>query len=265
VSWIGSVGSFFDLRFPVAGPGGFGFPGWGGVGGSYSPVRTTAGSFNPWPGWEEIRVRAGVPITTSADLPGRTHWDPDPQVSVGQTGGGTPSEPAVINLPGVVLSGVGVFAPDVELEEQPPIIYSAPPIILPGQVDPGREEHESEEGEMAHTWLHLGSQVIGGLFPDQNQLPYAPGFGFAPQPGQVPVQTGPAASTGGSMAAYSGSCPPRKTRTLTIDCETGQEVKRKRRRRPKLLTNGDMGMLFQIASLPNNANVRIALAGAIRR
>jgi len=67
------------------------------------------------------------------------------------------------------------------------------------------------------------------------------------------------------MTPYSGSCPPAKTRTLTIDCATGQEVKRKRRRRRALLTQGDMGVLFQIASLPNNANVRVALAGAIRR
>ncbi len=121
---------------------------------------------------------------------------------------------------------------------------------------------------MAHTWLHLGSQVIGGMFPQQNPIAYAPGLGFS-----GPTGGGNGAGLPGSGAIpapagdpmYSGSCPPPKTRTLTIDCATGQEVKRKRRRRRALLTQGDMGVLFQIASLPNNANVRVALAGAIRR
>jgi len=121
---------------------------------------------------------------------------------------------------------------------------------------------------MAHTWLHLGSQVVGGMFPGQNPLAYAPnGFGFGGGPGTsapVPAPTIPG-DGGAPMASYAGSCPPPKTRTLTIDCATGLEVKRKRRRRRALLTQGDMGVLFQIASLPNNANVRVALAGAIRR
>jgi len=117
---------------------------------------------------------------------------------------------------------------------------------------------------VAHTWLHLGSQVLGGFFPDQNPLAYAPS-NFTGGPGQVPVSGAPTPIGTPAMAAYTGSCPPAKTRTLTIDCATGQEVKRKRRRRRALLTQGDMGVLFQIASLPNNANVRVALAGAIRR
>jgi len=259
LSWIGSVGAFFDLRFPVAGPGGFGFPGWGGVGGSYGPTRTSRGPYTAY-----------LPaITTSPDLPGRTHWDPSATVSVGNAGGGggSPDE-GIVFTPGIGLPGVVISAalPDFVDEGQPPIIFDTAPIILPGQTDPGREEHEEEE--MAHTWLHLGGQLLGGLFPDQNPMAYSPdnftggpAQGFVAAPGQVPVGGG----TLETMAYSGGSCPPRKTRTLTIDCATGLEIKRTRRRRRKMLTEGDMAQLFQIATLPNNANVRTALARAVRR
>ncbi len=208
-------------------------------------------------------------ITSSKELPGSTHWDPAP-VPVGKTGGGGGGGAVVPNGSGTGVPVLGLppiipFLPDFQNEGQPPIIYSPPPILLPGQVDPGREEQESEEGEVAHTWTHIGSQLIGAVFPDQNPLAYtgfAPGSGFVAQPGQVAT---PAVVPAASAVYSGGSCPPAKTRTLTIDCATGLEVKRKRRRRRALLTQGDMGVLFQIASLPNNANVRVALAGAIRR
>jgi len=208
-------------------------------------------------------------ITTSRDLPGSTHWDPAP-VPVGKNGGGSPAAGGVVYSEG---AGVPVLGfpwgwPNGSDTSEPPVIYSPPPIVLPGQVDPGREEQETEEGELAHTWLHLGSQVVGGMFPGQNPMAYAPS-NFGGGPG-----AGGGSGNGNGIGAipapagdpmYTGSCPPPKTRTLTIDCATGQEVKRKRRRRRALLTQGDMGVLFQIASLPNNANVRVALAGAIRR
>jgi len=252
--------------------------GHGGSGG-FNPV----GAFNWYSGistgWLDIgrqraarqtsvsipRTTAQAPaaaITTSPDLPGSAHWDPA-TVPVGGNGKSRTPSAAVILGEG---TGIPVLGPWWELPSkrdtrEPPIIYSPPPILLPGQTDPGREEREEEGEVMAHTWTHVGSQFIGALFPGSQPGPL--GFGG---PVSVPVaQPSPPISTIPSVAAYSGSCPPRKTRTLTIDCETGEEVKRKRRRRPKLLTNGDMGMLFQIASLPNNANVRIALAGAIRR
>ncbi len=40
---------------------------------------------------------------------------------------------------------------------------------------------------------------------------------------------------------------------------------KKRRRRRPILTQTDIGILFQISTLPNNANVRTALARSIRR
>jgi len=264
MSWIGGIGNF-DIRFPVAGPGGFGFPGWGGVGGSYSPGQyTRGGRFSEW----AYGVAVPPAITASRELPGRTHWDPNPADAVGGTSAQPAGDVGVVFTPGEVVPILGVLFPDDGNESQSPAQYIPPPILLPGQVDPGREEHEDEE--VAHTWLHLGSQVIGGLFPDQNPLAYGLS-GYAP--GNAPGTLGPfdpgattaVAPGGAGPMSYTGSCPPRKTRTLTIDCATGQEVKRKRRRRRALLTQGDMGVLFQIASLPNNANVRVALAGAIRR
>ncbi len=208
-----------------------------------------------------------IAITASTELPGSTHWDPAP-VPVGKTGGKPASPAAVVQPEGIEVPFVDIlspFLPSFENEGQPPIIFSPAPIILPGQTDPGREEQEHEEGEMAHTWTHLGSQVVGALFPNTvTQQSFVAG------PGQVAVgapslPATPAVVQGAATVYSGGTCPPAKTRTLTIDCATGQEVKRKRRRRRALLTQGDMGVLFQIASLPNNANVRVALAGAIRR
>lgn len=225
-----------------------------------------------WGGPQKIRP---IAITASRELPGSTHWDPAP-VPVGKKNGGARGGSVVVDEQGAVISVLGIppiipFLPDFRNEGQPPIIYSPPPIILPGQVDPGREEQESQEGELAHTWTHLGSQVISGIFGGQPAYDVGPGSGFnlgsgngaaGAGNGQLgPFDPGP----GGSGVAYeTGSCA-KKTRTLTIDCATGLEIKRKRRRRRALLTQGDMGVLFQIASLPNNANVRVALAGAIRR
>lgn len=210
-------------------------------------------------------------ITTSAELPGSTHWDPA-TIPVGQAGGGGGGTilgiPEGASIPWVDILGPGWWPSGNT--DQSPAEYVPPPILLPGQTDPGREEHEEEDEEMAHTWTHLGSQFISALFPNEQQN-Y--GTGFVAGPGQVaggqvigpngPVEdvVGPGVQPG----MISGSCAAPKTRTLTIDCATGLEVKRKRRRRRALLTQGDMGVLFQIASLPNNANVRVALAGAIRR
>jgi len=205
-------------------------------------------------------------ITASRELPGTAHYIPP--VSVGENGGGSSGDGVVVQFPGVILPTVGIRTPDFQNEGQPPLIFSPAPIILPGQTDPGREEHETEEGPMAHSWTHLGSQIVAGLFPGTATQAFGfsgpTGVGAGSGNGGIPPGGGAIPSVE-QVAAYSGACPPRKTRTLTIDCETGQEIKRKRRRRRALLTQGDMGVLFQIASLPNNANVRVALAGAIRR
>ncbi len=254
MSWIGGT-SFIDIRLTgLLGLGG-GIGGFVGAGGSYY-------NYYQAPSEWSILSRA---ITASRELPGRTHWDPPTsEVPVGESPSASSVLGSIIRAAGAGLPEVGVSTPDFQNTGQPPIIFDPVDVLLPGQTDPGREERESQEGPLAHTWLHLGSQVLGGLFPGQNPMAYAPS-GFSGVSGIPPVQVADPSLPAPSMAGYSGSCPPRKTRTLTIDCATGQEIKRTRRRRPKLLTSTDMAMLFQIATLPNNANVRTALARAVRR
>lgn len=84
---------------------------------------------------------------------------------------------------------------------------------------------------------------------------------FAPtQQVQTPVNVAAPAPS------YGGSCPTRKTRTLTIDCATGQEVKRTRRRRRRLLTSGDLGDLAQLQALVGKGSnaMQVAVSKAIR-
>jgi len=52
-------------------------------------------------------------------------------------------------------------------------------------------------------------------------------------------------------------------RPALVDPRTGKRCYKKRR--PKLLSDGDFNSLMRIATLPNNQNVRIALAKAIGR
>ncbi len=103
--------------------------------------------------------------------------------------------------------------------------------------------------------IGLGRDILGGV------------AGVSPVPGFVgtPGVALPAPN-GAAMPSYSGSCPPRKTRTLTIDCATGQEVKRTRRRRRRLLTSSDLGDLAQLQALVGKGSnaMSVAVSKAIR-
>lgn len=67
------------------------------------------------------------------------------------------------------------------------------------------------------------------------------------------------AATGtGNQFVNGGTVPP-----IVID--QGQPVRCKRRRRRRLLTDGDFNDLMRIATLPNKDIVKIALAKAIGR
>ncbi len=58
-----------------------------------------------------------------------------------------------------------------------------------------------------------------------------------------------------------GCEPPKK---WCYDTTTGKYTPYRRRRRRKMLTESDMNQLVQVGTLPNNANVRVALAKRIR-
>ena len=91
-----------------------------------------------------------------------------------------------------------------------------------------------------------------------------PIYNFA-GPAAIP---GPAAPGGTVQAATCGKSPcvcgvDSCGRPALIDPRTGKRCYKKRR--PKLLSDGDFNSLMRIATLPNNQNVRIALAKAIGR
>jgi len=142
-----------------------------------------------------------------------------------------------------------------------------PPPINP-EFLPDATVHETagvetdEESDVAIDWgdvlLQAGSTILGGIAGVSPTYNFAPGAASAPPPVIQPTVT-----VGGQMQA---GCAPRKTRTLTIDCATGQEVKRKRRRRPRLLTSGDLGDLAQLQALVGKGSnaMSVAVSKAIR-
>ncbi len=97
------------------------------------------------------------------------------------------------------------------------------------------------------------------------------------QAGQTPIMNylGPtgipgAVPTAGVPAVASCSCNSNPCvcgtingRPALVDPRTGKRCYRRRRR--VMLTEGDFNTLLRIATLPNNANVRTALAKAIGR
>ena len=95
----------------------------------------------------------------------------------------------------------------------------------------------------------IAAAAIGGL--------------LAPSPAAAPV-INPTVQVG--APAMQANCPTRKTRTLTIDCATGLEVKRTRRRRRRLLTSGDLGDLAQLQALVGKGSqaMQVAVSKAIR-
>lgn len=194
-------------------------------------------------------------ITTSQDLPGSTHWDPSP-VPVGDGGKGPTNVLGSIlqegiGLPTVVLPSIlnATWQQGAQDTSQPPIIFSPAPILLPGQVDPGAEEYETQsqkDDEMAIDW--------GGAFSAGIDLLQGQSVGGGPL-GFTDTQ---------AMAARGGSGGPVPA-NVTVNTKTGKVTPCRRRRRKPLLTDADFAALAKVASLPNNANVRTALAQAIRR
>lgn len=116
--------------------------------------------------------------------------------------------------------------------------------------NPTTQIDEYEESEVAIDWgglANLGIDFLQGQYagvpPQQNFVGANPAPGL-PAPSSMPTAT---------------------PRTVTIDTVTGKITACKRRRRRRLLTEGDFNDLMRISTLPGNQNVRIALAKSIGR
>jgi uncharacterized protein YcfJ len=113
------------------------------------------------------------------------------------------------------------------------------------------ESANQENQPMAIDWGDVAGNVLGtiagGLFDP---------FGM-----ESGVRSLVAGATSGGAPNYSTLTAPTK---VTVDTRTGKITACRRRRRRAIITQGDLNRLFQIATLPNNQNVRIALAKAVR-
>jgi len=164
-----------------------------------------------------------------------------------------PSVPEVGDGP--VFETGSIYGPEGAVSPIDPSVYNIPyEDTGPGEAEVA-DPLENEEGAgVAVDWGGFFTTLAQDYITTQ----------LAPDPFVAPVIAPPGAPPPGA-GSMAGSCPPRKTRTLTIDCATGKEVKRTRRRRRRILTNSDFNDLMRIATLPNKQNVSVALAKAIGR
>ncbi len=131
---------------------------------------------------------------------------------------------------------VGVFEPfdpDVVIGE----------VKAPDTTEQVDDSVTNGDDDMAHDWGHLIRESIGGLIlPD----PPSGASGYV-DPTEFWGQTGPVASSAmiGGTSSMNGKC--------------------KRRRRRRLLTEGDFNDLMRIGTLPNKDTVKVALAKAVGR
>jgi len=194
--------------------------------------------------------------------------DFEPVIPVGETPNWTWSNPWFPGIwTGAQLPNVGdqpvfetgsIYGPEGAVGPIDPSIYDIPyEDTEPGEAevaDPLEDEDMPFHGD---SWVDFAWGVAADYF----------GVGLTPDAFVGPTTTTPPAAPPPAMpgAPMNYNCPPQKTRTLTIDCATGKEVKRTRRRRRRILTNSDYNDLMRIATLPNKQNVAVALAKAIGR
>jgi len=162
------------------------------------------------------------------------------QVPVGQPSGGT--------LP-IIADEEGVQVPTVVLGSQPPPIFTQPPPLIPNGLPdlPSGPMGNGENGDTEvalQDWLSGAvdiANVWGGYTSAQLASQFKAGI---PASAQTPSILAPAVGQMGDNGRWVPS-------------------KRRRRRRP-CLTQTDINILHQIGNLPNNANVRTALARCIK-
>lgn len=163
----------------------------------------------------------------------------------------------------------GVF-PDIGVQ---PVVVEAPirkpPPVQPRPVstDAGRRGTTGDQTNMGIKVMQIpASDVFGTLGNLAGQYinarynkPAAPQVVYADNP-FIPNQLEQFVDPG---VAAQMDCPT--PRYLTYDTKTGEYSVRRRRRRRKMLTASDVADLQIISTLPNNANVRAALATRIAK
>lgn len=107
------------------------------------------------------------------------------------------------------------------------------------------DDLEEETDDMAHSWLHTGAQILSIFDEPAPQVLSPAGINYG------------AAGGTASFTNLPSTSPMRAPVSRVTGCK-------RRRRRRALLTQSDLNVLNQIANLPNNVNVRTALAKAVR-
>ncbi len=170
-----------------------------------------------------------------------------PPGSVFGTGAGVPT----VDAGEPVFEEGSIFAPgEVWGDDLPPGTYDVPyeDIEYPYPELPGTDPLEPEgDTQVAVTWTDFLTGTTQGLIDA-----LIPGSSLGPV-GVAPQQF--AAGTG-------ATAPPAK---VTVDTKTGKVTPCHRRRRRRLLTEGDFNDLMRIATLPNKQNVAVALSKAVGR
>lgn len=150
-------------------------------------------------------------------------------------------------------------APDFVPPFTPVSTGQIPPTVVPSTPQTGVSEDATD---VAVDWGTIFSGAVD-IWQGQ-QVGGAPQMFAAPMP--IAAGTGPGVvATGGSCGCNSNPCVcgTINGRPALVDPRTGKRCYRRRRR--VMLTEGDFNTLLRIATLPNNANVRTALAKAIGR
>ncbi len=155
-----------------------------------------------------------------------------------------------------VPQGAAEFIPPVAVvntrHDPPPVVSSGSSTGVPENAEQVAIEWGTvfQGGiDLLNTW---GQSTIGINPPQQQFVATTP-------------MASPAVTPGGSCGCNSNPCVcgTINGRPALVDPRTGKRCYRRRRR--VMLTEGDFNTLLRIATLPNNANVRTALAKAIGR
>lgn len=222
--------------------------------------------FGPGFNWMEIRPVETYAVTQqdATNLP--TVIPPD--IATAEVCFRLPDGSSVCTVPGIYAQsyrnqGYEEIPSDAPEFIPPPVVestrYEPPPVVSSGPPEDISEDAGTvaiEWGTIVQTGLDILNQWGGSQSVTSPQY-----FAGAATPSTVttPAMTGGACGCNRSPCV----CGTINGRPALVDPRTGKRCYRRRRR--VMLTEGDFNTLLRIATLPNNANVRTALAKAIGR